>query len=515
MIPLRLVSAALLVGLALPAAADAGPASEAAYRPSLAGGFLHVGPASGPSALPQVVDGQGRPVLLRGVNVAGLGDYWRKDLRRSYPLDTAAYDAGRCPATDTTIEPPPVCAADLSRIARLGFNSVRLTLSWSFLEPSPGVVDPAYLRRIDQVLGWARSAGLWVVLDIHQDAWSKYAYTRGTCPPGLSPTAGYDGAPDWATDTTAPFCTLHGTRELDPGVALNFQRLWADAPGPDGVGLQEHLAHVMAVLAARYAHDDTVVGYDLLNEPSPGTALPPAAELQINRYYGTAIAAMRAAAPGFRQLVFVEPDVARATVTPAPTETLPFSAFSDYANVVFAPHVYTGVFTADAMAGHPGAVQSAARDWDAAVADAKRLGLPMWVGEFGNGPADDRTLLLPAFAEMNARGIGGAMWIWQENHNDTNASQTWSIAGTAREVTAARGYPERLGGTLVSLADDPLAGTFALRFTATTGSTVVYLPPAEGGPLHVTGTAVSVRPFGAGRLVTLRPTSNAVSLTVG
>jgi endoglycosylceramidase len=510
-------SALRLAAAALIAAAAAVPAAASAVTPALphlGRGFLHVGPTGGPSALPQIVDASGRSVLLRGVNVAGLGDYWRADLRRSYPVDTAAYAYGACPPSDTSIEPPSVCASDLPHIARLGFNSVRLTLSWSLLEPRPGVVDPAYLRRIDQVVGWARDAHLWLVLDIHQDGWSKYAYTRGSCPPGLDSTPGFDGAPLWATDTTLPFCTVQSTRELDPGVALNFQRLWSDVPGPDGIGLQEHLCHVMAVLAGRYAHNDTVLGYDLLNEPSPGTALPPAAELQINRYYAKVIAAMRAAAPGFRQLVFVEPDVARATVTPAPTESLPFSAFSDYPNAVFAPHVYTGVFTADAMAGSPDTVQTTSSDWDAAVADARRLGLPMWVGEFGNGPDQDATLLMPAYAQMNARGIGGAMWIWRENHNDTNPAQTWSIAGTHREVTTARGYPYALSGDLLSLADDPTAHTFSLTYAAGRGTTLVFLPPAESGPLRVTGARASVRQVGAARLVSLRSLGGRVWMSV-
>lgn len=478
-------------------------------------GFLHVGPASGPSGLKQLVDAAGRPVLLRGVNVAGLGDYWRPDLKVPYPIDPAAYANGACPATDPTIEPPPVCLQDLRKIASLGFNSVRLTLSWSLLEPAPGQISTTYLRRIDQVVGWARRTGLWLVLDLHQDAWSKYAYTRGTCPPGLDSTTGFDGAPLWATDTTLPFCTVDNTRELDPGVALNFQRLWSNVPGPDGVGLADHLAHVTAVLAKRYANDPTVLGYDLINEPSPGTAVPPVAEDQLNRYYASAIGAIRSAALGFRQLVFVEPDVARATVTPAPTEMLPFSVYSDYPNVVFAPHVYTGVFTADALAGQPMTLQQVGPDWSAAVADAHRLGLPLWVGEFGCGPADDRRILDAAYAQMDAQQIGGAMWIWRENHNDTNPAQTWSIEGTPREVTTARGYPVALGGTLVSLAENPLTHTFSMQVGSAKGRTIVFLPPSESGPLRLIGARAHVRRFGAGRLVQLTPTAAAFTLAVG
>ena len=39
--------------------------------------FLHVGPISGPSGLHQVVDQYNREVLLKGVNVDGITDYFR------------------------------------------------------------------------------------------------------------------------------------------------------------------------------------------------------------------------------------------------------------------------------------------------------------------------------------------------------------------------------------------------------------------------------------------------------
>jgi len=45
--------------------------------------FLHVGSWGGPAGVHQITDGRGRQVLLRGVNVDGLVDYWRSDLRVS------------------------------------------------------------------------------------------------------------------------------------------------------------------------------------------------------------------------------------------------------------------------------------------------------------------------------------------------------------------------------------------------------------------------------------------------
>ncbi|HVU72536.1 MAG TPA: cellulase family glycosylhydrolase [Mycobacteriales bacterium] len=496
------MAALTLLGAAIPAAA-----TTARPGPPALGGatFLDVGPAAGPSGLPQIIDGHGRAVLLRAVDVAGLGDYWRPDLKTSYPIDPAAYANGHCPATDPTIEPTPVCRKDTKKIASLGYDAIRLTMSWSLLEPKPGVIDRTYIARIAQVVSWAKADHLWVVLDLHQDAWSKYGYSHDSCPAPLDRTPGFDGAPAWATDTTLPFCTVDNTRELDPGVVSNFQRLWSNVPGPDGVGLQDHLAHVMAVLAARFAKDPTVAGYDLFNEPSPGAVAPIATEvLQLNRYYAKVASAMTAAVPHFRQLLFLEPNVARATTTPAPAEVAPWSAFSSYRRAVYAPHVYTQVFTADAMAGQPGKLQTAQADWDSAVRDAKVLGLPLWVGEFGNGPAQDRVVLDEAFRQQDARGVSGGLWIWKENHNDTAPDQTWSVEGSPREVSASRGYPVALAGRLVSLAEEPLKHTFSMSATAAKGTTVVFLPPAEGGHLIVTGASVRVRTTGAGaRVVSL------------
>src|SRR5919199_4656869 len=119
---------------------------------------------------------------------------------------------------------------------KLGYDAVRLNLSWSLLEPRPGHINATYMDRIAQVVRWAHSEGIYVVLDMHQDAWSKFVYTRGEpCAGELQRIRGFDGAPLWASRYSSPACALPGVRELDPAVAEMFQKFWANADG-----LQDH-----------------------------------------------------------------------------------------------------------------------------------------------------------------------------------------------------------------------------------------------------------------------------------
>src|SRR4051794_41659726 len=85
---------------------------------------------------PGIVTNDGRQVLLRGVNVNQLGDYWqqRPDIPATLPLSEQDFEA----------------------IRALGMNEVRLIVHWSKLEPSRGSFDETYLARIREAVGWAR-----------------------------------------------------------------------------------------------------------------------------------------------------------------------------------------------------------------------------------------------------------------------------------------------------------------------------------------------------------------------
>ena len=152
---------------------------------------LQTGPSGAPGALPWlhvehptrprafIADELGRTVILRGVASGGLMDYWAgtnpADLAPApfFPIDPAAYE-DRCAVNSATIWQPPLCRTDLAEMRARGFEVVRLALSWSLLEPRPGAYDRRCLDRIAQVVGWARAEGIYVILDMHENAYSRY-----------------------------------------------------------------------------------------------------------------------------------------------------------------------------------------------------------------------------------------------------------------------------------------------------------------------------------------------------
>lgn len=486
--------------------------------------FLSVGAVGGPSRIHQIVDAHGRQVLLRGVNVDGLVDYFRPDLKISYPIDARRYARGACPADDPRVEGVVLCARDFRQMRALGYDAIRLNLSWSLLEPTPGHIDRRYIDRIAQVVGWARSAGIYVILDMHQDAWSKYLFSTAAdhCTAPYQPIRGYDGAPRWASIHTKPVCALNGTRELDPAVEEDFAKFFNDVKAPDGIGLREHFTSVVLALAKRFHNDPTVAGYDLWNEPTY-FAVPGTDASVLLPFYAQVVRGVVQGVPGFRQLFFIEPGATR-DVSDASNITVSWSRYSSYRNVVYEPHVYTRTFTPRSFPMDGG--------YRSAVADAQHLGLPLWIGEFGCNPVDTRTVLADHYRLQDQFGIGGTLWLWKENANDTNPAAFWGVYGPPfgpgvpqrdRIRLTSRVSPLYVAGDLDTLAYDSARGRFAL--TARSGSvrrgdraraTVVFVPDAVHERVRVSGAqAVLLLRAGGGHLVYVFPRGGRYSVAVG
>ncbi len=517
-----LVSMVLAAALVPSAAAAAGPASSdpGNGRPLE---FLQVAAASGTSAVDRLVDGAGRSVLLRGVNVDGLVDYGTADLTPPYPTSASAYTNGACPMDNPSVEGVVLCEHDLADMRAQGYDDIRLNISWSLLEPTPGTIDAGYLDRISQVVGWARAQRIYVTLDVHGDLWSKYVVPNSTCPPAVTTaTRGQDGAPAWATDTSTPDCAPGGVGETSPTVGTSSQKFFADAAGPDGVGLQEHYTHMLAALAGRFVEDPTVVGYDVINEPVPGVAPGAFTQTELFPFYAKVVAAVTTAVPGFRQLFFLEPGGER-NVSAARSVFTSWATLSSYPEVVYAPHIYTGVFTAGTATGTPETATSDS-DYAAAVGDAAALGVPLWVGEFGNVPQDDARLLAPQYAHLDSYDVGGTIWLWKEHGSWGIENQPFTgssgVFDAPRAIRVARTYPLLTAGDVISLVEDPTLGKLDLQLTSPAVAagdhahgTLVSVPASLPGPLLVEGAASEVVPQASGaRDVWLFPVGGAYRL---
>ncbi|HJQ34896.1 MAG TPA: cellulase family glycosylhydrolase [Pyrinomonadaceae bacterium] len=118
-----------------------------------------------------------------------------------------------------------VTAEDIRFIKRAGFNSVRVPFNYRLFvsEGEPQRLEGPGYELLDRVVGWCRREGLLVVLDMH-------AAPGGQTGDNIDDSFGY------------PF--LYESEES-----------------------QELTVRVWQKLAARYAAEPTVLGYDLLNEP--------------------------------------------------------------------------------------------------------------------------------------------------------------------------------------------------------------------------------------------------------
>lgn len=108
-------------------------------------------------------------------------------------------------------------------------------------------------------LDWFANHGVHVILDMHQDVYAA----RFCC----------DGAPEWGIeDDGLPFeqNPVWALNCFAPAVQAAFDNFF-EYPGEHS-HLQDHFADAWAAVVPRFKDHPAVLGYDILNEPSPGSA---------------------------------------------------------------------------------------------------------------------------------------------------------------------------------------------------------------------------------------------------
>ena len=191
-----------------------------------------------------ITDAEGRVVVMHGAAVVVGGSF-----------DSAQ--------GEQTAEQVGFARADAELLAENGFNVVRLGMFFRGFSPEPGVHDEAYLESFRRTQRLLAEAGIFSVLDFHQDQ--------------LAPVYNGRGFPDWfLADDGLPNPRQSFPQGYFANPALNraYDNLFANAPGPGGVGLQDRFAAGWARVAAEFADETHVLGYDIFNEPWPGTQWP-------------------------------------------------------------------------------------------------------------------------------------------------------------------------------------------------------------------------------------------------
>lgn len=164
--------------------------------------------------------------------------------------------------------------AQYQRLYQSGINILRFGIVWAAAEPSPGVYDRQYLQKVKEQLELAYRAGLYFFLDFHQDL---YGVSFG------------GGAPEWAEITDR---MPHITGDLwsdayliSPALNRAVEHFWNNDT-VCGMGLQDHFIRMVWYVAQYFDQTPGLLGYDLWNEPYPGSVGQTALEAAMNRLPG-------------------------------------------------------------------------------------------------------------------------------------------------------------------------------------------------------------------------------------
>jgi endoglycosylceramidase len=407
-----------------------------------------------------VVDACGRVVILRGVNV--------ESASKGSSMD------------DTQLPATPI---DGQRLLRTwGWNTVRFLVFWGAIEPEDGEFDEEYLDAVEDWMNYYASAGVHVVLDLHQDLYGW--------------AVGGNGAPDWAVDTKGlePGTIEDGQpwylQGADPAVQAAYQSFWNPEPGARD--LKGDYLEAVAHLAERFADHPAVIGYDVMNEPAFANgdlaatlaiqAQAAAGEFQnevLTEFMQGGIDAVRTADQD--AWVMIQP-TSLLNAFPYPGDLIA-EEISDprdgpprisYAGHLYQPQVHDGF-------GYPEDDPYVSTWQELRAAESEDLDAALWFGEWGGAPDQDRMAeyIDEVTAMADAEMAGWAWWSWDPGG--------WSPLLEGGESVSPNGLrllrvqPRAVAGTPTAFSWDPATQVFRMTWderTEAKGPTELAVPPS-------------------------------------
>ena len=442
-------------------------------------------------------DEDGRVVILHGVN--------------------AVYKHAPYELYDAPGKPWNFSAADAAKIASLGFDVVRLGIVWAGLEPAKGSPnDPAkcthgkpddrgkldtsvldaYLARVKQTVDLLGRYHIYTLLDMHQDVYSQVFEGEGA-PPWAVCT---DGLP--VEHLPGRWSRAYGT----PALQAAFENFWNN----DVVGdLQGRYDRVWSAVAAYFAHDPWILGYDPFNEPFAQSVLSSGhhdLDAQIECFYtgtahpGIALDTKQAVscpkddpAEGLiptilkadpHHLVFYEPDIF------SKRGALNYVGAMDLPNLVLNFHDYCS--SRSPVTGNPTDLRACAghevRTMSERIRDRVGLGSPkqpggpaLFMSEFG--ATGSSALLSEVTAGADHDLLGWVYWAWKYYDDPTGSSDEALAAPDGRlkatAATLSQTYAQAVAGIPRSMSFHSTTGAFRLVYRAQDdihAPTVIFVP---------------------------------------
>ena len=349
---------------------------------------------------------------------------------------------------------------DAAFLAANGFNAVRVGVIWSDLEPEPGVFNAAYLASIESTVQTLGNHGIYSIIDFHQDAYST--------------AFGGEGAPAWATETngaTNVSLPFPYNEFFDPAEQQAWDSFWSNADAPNGIGLEDNYSQMLEYVASAFNGNPNVAGFELMNEPSPGSSTFLSTLLggsffdsqQLTPFYDQGADAIRAVDP--TTPIFFEPNVLSNAGIPTDLGTV------DATNTVLSFHDYC-----EFDLGSLGCIPGVSAVVGNAEAYAEAHDIPAFMTEFG--ATSDQTAIAAPMQGADGNLIGWTEWAYSSQGDITTSASPPSSeslvfnpemppsgtnVNTANLDTLAEPYPQLISGTPTSYSFDN--GTFDFTYS--------------------------------------------------
>jgi len=382
----------------------------------------------------QIKDQQGRVVVLRGVNTSG----------------------------DSKVPPftPLTSAEFFDPLPGWGMNTLRLLFTWEAFEPKRCDYEQSYLDYYEQVVEWAAERDLYVIVDFHQDAYSRFSV--GGCG---------EGFPEWAvTSTVEKKQPDNGERCESWGSQMVFDfshhKTWANFHA-DTEGVKSRYVDMVTAVADRMAHHSNVIGYELINEPW-GT------NNELADFYEDVGAAIRSRDPD--TILFVPPHALASSGALANNIRKP-----SFGNFVYSPHYYDPFIILSSLwlGADP------AKPLNRMADQANEWNVPLLIGEYG-APANAFNVegYMDAYNKWLNQGlVSGTQWnytpTWNSETKDGWNAEDLSIvddSGNLRRNFIPRPYPQAIAGTANEFYADSNRMVFRWLNDPSLGETKIYVP---------------------------------------